>query len=46
MAYSSYLNDKCVDVLNVRPRDVFLIAAVSEGFYITKFIEKDTKSFL
>ena len=40
------LHDKCVDTLDVKPGDIILIFAMSEGFYITKFTEKDIKSFL
>ena len=40
------LHDKCVKVLDVKPGDIILISAMSEGFYITKFTEKDIKSFL
>ena len=40
------LHDKCVEVLDVKPGDILLISAMSEGFYITKFTEKDIKSFL
>ena len=40
------LHDKCVNALAVKPGDIILISAMSEGFYITKFTEKDIKSFL
>ena len=40
------LHDKCVNALDVKPGDIILISAMSEGFYITKFTEKDIKSFL
>ena len=40
------LHDKCVKVIDVKPGDIILISAMSEGFYITKFTEKDIKSFL
>ena len=40
------LHDKCVKVLDVKQGDILLISAMSEGFYITKFTEKDIKSFL
>ena len=40
------LHDKCVNVLDVKPEDIILISAMTEGFYITKFTEKDIKSFL
>lgn len=40
------LHDKCVKVLGVKQGDIILISAMSEGFYITKFTEKDIKSFL
>ena len=40
------LHDKCVDTIDVKPGDIILIFAMSEGFYITKFTEKDIKSFL
>ena len=40
------LHDKCVKVIDVKPGDIILISAMSEGFYITKFTEKDKKSFL
>lgn len=40
------LHDKCVNVLDVKPGDIILISAMTEGFYITKFTEKDIKSFL
>lgn len=35
------LNETCVDVLDVKQGDVVLILAMSEGFYVTKFTEKD-----
>lgn len=40
------LHDQCVNALAVKPGDIILISAMSEGFYITKFTEKDIKSFL
>jgi len=40
------LNEKCVDILDAKKGDIVLILALSEGFYITKFTEKDIKSFL
>ena len=40
------LHEKCAKVLDVKPGDIILISAMSEGFYITKFTEKDIKSFL
>lgn len=40
------LHDKCIEVLDSKPGDIILISAMSEGFYITKFTEKDIKSFL
>lgn len=39
-------HDKCVTALDIKPGDIMLISAMSEGFYITKFTEKDIKSFL
>ena len=35
------LNEKCVDILDVKQGDIVLILAMSEGFYVTKFTEKD-----
>lgn len=40
------LNEKCVNVLNVKQGDIVLILAMSEGFYVTKFTEKDIKDFM
>ena len=40
------LNETCVDVLDVKQGDVVLILAMSEGFYVTKFTEKDIKDFV
>lgn len=40
------LHDKCVEALDVKLGDIILISAITEGFYITKFTEKDIKSFL
>lgn len=40
------LNEKCVDILDVKQGDVVLILAMSEGFYVTKFTEDEIKSFL
>ena len=40
------LNEKCVDVLDVKQGDVVLILAMSEGFYVTKFTEKDINEFV
>ena len=40
------LNEKCVDILEVKQGDVVLILAMSEGFYVTKFTEKDIKDFV
>jgi len=40
------LNKKCVEILNVKQGDVVLILAMSEGFYVTKFTEKDITDFV
>ena len=40
------LNEKCVEVLDVKQGDVVLILAMSEGFYVTKFTEKDINESL
>ena len=40
------LNEKCVDILDVKQGDIVLILAMSEGFYVTKFTEKDIKDFV
>ena len=40
------LNEKCVEILDVKQGDVVLILAMSEGFYVTKFTEKDIKDFV
>lgn len=40
------LNEKCVDILDAKQGDVVLILAMSEGFYVTKFTEKDIKEFV
>lgn len=40
------LNTQCVEILDVKQGDIVLISAMSEGFYVTKFTEKDIKSFL
>lgn len=40
------LNEKCVNVLDVKQGDIVLILAMSEGFYVTKFTEKDIKDFM
>lgn len=40
------LNEKCVEILNVKQGDIVLILAMSEGFYITKFTEKDITDFV
>ena len=40
------LNETCVDVLDVKQSDVVLILAMSEGFYVTKFTEKDIIEFV
>ena len=40
------LNETCVDVLDVKQGDVVLILAMSEGFYVTKFTEKDINEFV
>lgn len=40
------LNVQCVETLDAKVGDIVLISAMSEGFYITKFTEKDIKSFL
>ena len=40
------LNEKCVEVLDVKQGDVVLILAMSEGFYVTKFTEKDINEFV
>lgn len=40
------LNEKCVEVLDVKQGDIVLILAMSEGFYVTKFTEKDITDFV
>ena len=40
------LNEKCVKILDVKQGDVVLILAMSEGFYVTKFTEKDITDFV
>ena len=40
------LNEKCVKVLDVKQGDIVLILAMSEGFYVTKFTEKDINEFV
>jgi len=40
------LNTQCVEILDVKQGDIVLISAMSEGFYVTKFTEKDIISFL
>ena len=40
------LNEKCVDILDAKQGDVVLILAMSEGFYVTKFTEKDINEFV
>ena len=40
------LNEKCVDILDAKQGDVVLILAMSEGFYVTKFTEKDISEFV
>ena len=40
------LNKKCVEILDVKQGDIVLILAMSEGFYVTKFTEKDIKDFM
>ena len=40
------LNEKCVEILDVKQGDVVLILAMSEGFYVTKFTEKDITDFV
>ena len=40
------LNEKCVKILDLKQGDVIMILAMSEGFYVTKFTEKDIKDFL
>ena len=40
------LNKKCVEILNVKQGDIVLILAMSEGFYVTKFTEKDITDFV
>ena len=40
------LNEKCVEILNVKQGDIVLILAMSEGFYVTKFTEKDITDFV
>lgn len=40
------LNTQCGEILDVKQGDIVLISAMSEGFYVTKFTEKDIISFL
>lgn len=39
------LADKCVSFLDLKPGDIILIEALSEGFVISKFTEENIKSY-